>query len=164
VEAPARLPGDAALPVLGDAFLERGYAVGQRFIRRVPAEDALWLGAFPTASVMAWRLGVVDAMRLTRVDFPWSMATALRRTAVTCLLRRLRLELSRDGLLRFAEALTAQGGLPWLERLAVEVPPGFLPPSHRAAQAERRTLEAAVARLAAVLPRLQGPPLLTFLP
>jgi hypothetical protein len=161
VEAPAQVPDDAGLQVLGDLLLERGHVVGQRFIRRVPAEDRLWLGAFPPSSVLAWRVGVVDALKLTRLDYAWSTATALRRTALTRVLRRLRLQLSREGLVRFAEALYAQGGLPWLEALAIEVPPPFLPPTHRAAQAEQRQLEQALARLVTVLPRLVGAPKLT---
>ena len=160
---PPMVPDDGGLRVLGDALLERGFAVGQRFIRRAPDEDALWLGAFPRTSVQAWRVGVVDALRLKRVDFVWSTATALRRTAVTRVLRRLQLELSRDNLLRFSEALLAQGGLPWLERLTVEVPPPFLPPSHRAARAERRKIEETLQRLEAVLPRLGEPPGVKFL-
>lgn len=163
VPGPPAAPDARGLQVLGDALLEQGFPVGQRFIRRVPAEDALWLGAFPLSSVQAWRAGVVDALRLTRADFVWSYATALRRTAVTRVLRRLRLELSRDTLVRFAEALQAQGGLPWLERLAVEVPPAFLPPAHRGAKAERARIEQALETLERALPRLQERPFVKFL-
>jgi hypothetical protein len=155
------VPDEAGLRVLGDALLERGHAVGRRFISRVSSEDSAWLGAFSPSAVTEWRLGVVDALRLDRADAVWGTATALRRTAVTRGLRALQLTLPHaDTTLRFLDALEAQGGLPWLERLTVEVP--ALGSEGRAGRGQRRRLQEAVERLSRAFPQLEGKATLSF--
>jgi hypothetical protein len=161
VAAPLTVPTDEGLRVFGDQLLERGYPVGQRFTSRDPAEDQKWLGAIPLEAVTAWRVGVVDALRLAQTPAsPWALVKALRRTAITRCLRRLTLGPMpyEDTLVRILEALVAQGGLPWLQQL--DVISADSPP---AASSRKSELEALVARVSALHPALLQRPSLTSL-
>jgi hypothetical protein len=149
---------DHGLSVLGDQLLERGHAVGARFIARNQAEDASWLGAFPVSAVRSWRLGVVDSFRLDDLQTwsSWGTVVALRRTAVTSVMRDLTLAVHEFNAVHLIEALAAQGGLPWLERLEVIVG-GLDLRGHT-------DLERALAELEGVQPKLTARPRLTVVP
>lgn len=112
---------DDALRVVSDQLLERGYEVGHRFTARGP-DDRSWLGPFRLDDVTRWRLGLVDELRLSHLPSRWASALALRHLAVFSTLRSLVFAVEWVFEVRaFLEALIAQGGLPWLERLEVVV-------------------------------------------
>jgi hypothetical protein len=110
---------DDTLRVVSDQLLERGYELGHRFAGR-GADDRSWLGPFRVEEVTRWRFGLVDELRLSRLPSRWAAALALRHLGAFTALRSLvfAIEWIFD-VQTFIEALIAQGGLPWLERLEV---------------------------------------------
>ncbi|MCA2981891.1 MAG: hypothetical protein INH41_18500 [Myxococcaceae bacterium] len=110
---------DETLRVVADLLLERGYALGHRVLAR-SADDGSWLGPFGVDEVTGWRLGLVDELRLSRLPSRWAAAVALRNLAIFGVVRSLVFAVEWVFEVRaFLEALIAQGGLPFLERLEV---------------------------------------------
>jgi hypothetical protein len=126
--------GEATLDVLGDQLLEAGYAVGHRFARRAPAEDAGWVplldGLDEGRIAVSWRRGVVDSLTV-RPWTSWSFGRSLARHAVCVPLRRLVLGpgVHEGDAARVVMGLIAGGGLPCLERLTVQLPHSLAGPT-----------------------------------
>lgn len=162
VPAPVGPLDDTALRVFGDQLLEQGYSIGERFHLRA-ADDLVWLGPFTPTDVATWRGGVVERLRLTQFRHPWALCQAMRKTGIVRLMRHLELSGRRTEITQFVEALTAQGGLPWLESVGVVVRPEFPPTvaERRAAMLELKQLRNALEALVGQLPTLQRPPSLS---
>jgi hypothetical protein len=110
---------DETLRVVSDQLLERGYELGHRLTGRGP-DDRSWLGPFPVEEVSRWKLGLVDELRLTQLPSRWAAAVALRHLAAFAVLRSLVFVVEWVFEVQaFLEALIAQGGLPFLERIEV---------------------------------------------